>query len=77
MKKIATIVAVLATLAGNGAYAQNKPMNKNMGNGAQAGTYSSTDSMAWGVGLVTLGIVAAVVAATVTGATSSSSSFSH
>ena len=76
MKKFAIVLALVATLAGNGAYAQTTK-NKSTGNAAQAGTYSASDSMSWGVALVGLAIVGAVVGATVAGATSSQGSFSH
>lgn len=75
-------MAVAATLVGNGAYAQtsnaNKGMNnKSMGSGAQQGTYSSYDNMAWGMAIGGLAVIGVVVGVTVAGAVSSTPSFSH
>ncbi len=88
MKKFTLIIAVIATLVGNGAYAQpannnnnnrnmNKPAMSNTGAGAQqAGTYSS-NNFAWGVGLVGFAVIGTVVGLTVAAATHSPSTFSH
>lgn len=71
MKKLAFILAAVATLTSNGVHAQSR-----VGSGAQAGTYSTTN-FAWGLGLgmlVVTGVIVGVVAGT---AASSPSSFSH
>lgn len=85
MKKIATIVAAFSILASNGAYAQTqKPAPTNngakpapTGSGATAGTYSTYDNFAWGIGLGALVIVGVVVGVTVAGALGSQPSHSH
>lgn len=76
MKKLATIALVLATLASSPVQAQQKPM-RTTGGAAQAGTYSTYDNFAWGIGLGGLAVLAVVVGVTVAGATGSNSSFSH
>jgi hypothetical protein len=86
MKKFALMIATVATLMGNGAYAQPANSNKakpvmstnNTGYAAQqAGSYSS-NSFAWGVGLVGLVVIGTVVGLTVSAATHSpDTSFSH
>ncbi len=72
-------MAVVATLVGNGAYAQNtnKSMQKPMGQAAQQGTYSTYDSFAWGIGLGGLAVIGAVVGVTVAGAVQRPHTFSH
>lgn len=88
MKKIATIVAALAVLTSNGAYAQqaqkpapapttNGAAKPQTGNGAAAATYSTYDDFSWGIGLGALVIVGVVVGVTVAGALGSQSSHSH
>ena len=75
MKRFAIIVAAFATLAGNAAYAQTtKPKT---GAGAQAGTYSTYDNFAWGLGLGGLAVLGVVVGVTVAGAVGSQTTFSH
>ncbi len=82
MKRIAIIIAVLATLSGNSAFAQDG--GKQIGQGAQAGTYSSSNQFAWGIGiggLAILGIMVGIVAGTSSQSSSTSggngSNFSH
>ncbi len=70
MKKFAFVLAAIATLTSNGAFAQQR-----MGSAAQAGTFSASN-FAWGIGLGGL-IVLGVVVGLTAGAASSSSSFSH
>jgi len=77
MKKFIVVVAALATLVGNGAYAQTTKSNNKMGAGAQAGTYSTYNTFAWGIGLGGLAVLGIVVGLTVAGATGSQSSQSH
>ncbi len=72
MKKLAIVVAVLATLVGNVGHAQSM---KGTGSGAQAGTCSS-NTFAWGIGLGALVVLGTVVGVTVAGATGNPS-FSH
>ncbi len=73
MKKFVIALAMVATLAGNGAYAQTaKPAGAKMGSGAQAGTYT-TSNFAWGIGLGALVVVGLVVGLTVGAATGSQS----
>jgi len=76
MKRFAIAIVAFALLVGNTAHAQ-QPMNKKkMGTGAQAGTYSSYNNFAWGIGLGGLAILGIVVGVTV-GAAVRDSSFSH
>lgn len=82
MKRITIIIATLATLTGNFASAQEGA--KQIGKGAQAGTYSSSNNFAWGIGLgglAVLGIMVGVIAGTSSQSSSnsggSSSSFTH
>ena len=75
MKNFAIVVAVLATLVGNVGHAQtSKPKS---GSGAQAGTYSTYDNFAWGIGLGGLAVLGTVVGVTVAGALGSQSTYSH
>ncbi len=75
MKKLAFVLAAVATLTSNGAFAQNS--QKPMGSGAQAGSYSSSDNFAWGIGLGALAVVGVVVGLTAGTSAGSASSFSH
>lgn len=74
MKKLATLVMLVATLASNSAFAQNAGK---MGSSAQAASTSSANNFSWGIGLgavAAVGVVVGVVAGT---SASSPSSFSH
>lgn len=65
MKKLTTLMAVLALLAGTSAHAQS------MGKGAKASSNTSTDNWgAWGIGLGGLAVIGVVVGLTVAGSTS-------
>ncbi len=82
MKKLAIIIAIFSTILGNSSFAQEG--GKQIGQAAQAGSYSSFNNFAWGIGLgglAVLGIMAGVVAGTASQSTSTSggnsSSFSH
>ena len=66
MKKIAIVIATLATLAGSPVHAQT--MKKSMGSGAQAGSCSTSDNFAWGIGLGALVVLGVVVGVTVAAA---------
>lgn len=70
MKKFVVLFALVASLTSNVGFAQSA------GRGSQAGSSGSTE-MAWGVGLVGLGVVATVVGLTAASAASSPSTFSH
>ena len=76
MKKFAILLATVATLTSNGAFAQGSKQNNNMGCGAQAGTYSATSvCFAWGIAIGALVVVGLVVGfAAGAGAQSSNSS---
>jgi hypothetical protein len=74
MKKLATLLVLVATLASNNAFAQN---STKMGNGAQAASTSSSDNFAWGIGLGALAAVGVVVGVVAGTSASSASSFSH
>lgn len=79
MKKFAMGLAVMAILAGNGAYAQtttNKPKPQ-MGSGAQSATYLSYDGFAWGIGLFALAVLGTVVGVTAAAASSNQGGFNH
>jgi hypothetical protein len=78
MKRFAIITALTLSLMSNAAVAQE------IGSAAQAGTYSSKDNFAWGIGLGALavfGVMVGVVAGTSSQGASSfssnSSSFTH
>ena len=73
MKKLAFVLAAVATL--NGAYAQDTM--KPMGSGAQASSDYGSNHMAWGIGLGTLAVVGLVVGLTAGTSASDPSSFSH
>lgn len=75
MKKLAIVLAAVATLTSNGAFAQDN--TKKMGSGAQAATSSSSDNMAWGIGLGALAVVGVVVGLTAGTSAGSTSSYSH
>ena len=77
MKKIATVLAVIATLSGNSALAQTSNNSQAMGQGAQAGAYSTQDNFAWGIGLGALAVIGTVVGLAAGTAASNSNSFSH
>ncbi len=72
MKKFVIALAMVATLASNGAYAQGTKSGSTMGSGAKAGTYT-TSNFAWGIGLGALVVVGLVVGLTVGAATGSQS----
>ncbi len=63
MKKLAITALILATLAGNGAYAQTT--KQKMGTAAQSGKTYSFDYFAWGIGLGSLAVLGIVVGLTV------------
>lgn len=88
MKKLVIMMALVATLVSNGAYAQNNNNNRpnnanrnantnNTGTAAQQGTYSTYDNLAWGIGLGGLAVIGVVVGVTVAGALKDPPSFSH
>lgn len=73
MKKIAVLLAVLATFTGNVAHAQPA----STGRAAASAKTAASDEFAWGIavaGIVALGIVVGV---TVAAAASSPSTYSH
>lgn len=77
MKKIAVLMAVIATLAGNAAYAQQ---SMTTGKGAAAATSRrANESLAWGIGLGALAVLGAVVGLTAAAAENSKSTspFNH
>lgn len=67
------LLAVLATVAGNGAFAQTNPSQGQ----AAAESSRATSGFAWGIGLGVLAVVGVIVGVTVASATDSPSSFSH
>ena len=69
MKKIAIVIATLATLVGSPVHAQTM---KKTGSGASAGSYSTNDNFAWGIGLGALVVLGVVVGVTVAAATGDS-----
>ncbi|MGB7978035.1 MAG: hypothetical protein WCF19_02615 [Chlamydiales bacterium] len=74
MKRFAIILATVATLSSNGAFAQS---NKQMGSGAQAGTMMTTNKFAWEIGLTALILVGLVAGLSAGAAASTPSTFSH
>ena len=76
MKKFTIILATVAVLMSNGAFAQTAK-SKGQANAAQAGNMSSSDNFAWGIGLGALAVVGVVVGITAASASSSPSTFSH
>lgn len=75
MKKIAIIIASFAILSGNSAFAQDG--GKQIGKGAQAGTYSSSDQFAWGIGIGGLAILGTMVGIVAGTSSQGQSNFSH
>jgi hypothetical protein len=70
MKKFALVLTVLATVAGNAAFAQT-------GRGAKASADTGSSGMAWGIGLGGLAVLGVVVGVTASSAASTPSTFSH
>ena len=78
MKKLTILMAVLAMVGSNSAFAQSSQNNNSMGKGAAAGTSNgNSGGMAWLVGLGALAVLGTVVGITVATATSSPSSYGH
>ena len=72
MKKLFVTLAVIATLTGNAAFAQQQT-----GRGAAAAKNNANDDFAWGIGLVGLGVLATVIGLTAAAAAHNPSSHSH
>ncbi len=71
MKKLPIILTIVATLASNGAFAQQT------GRAASSAKSTATDDFAWGIGLVGLAVIGVVVGLTASAAAHDPSSFSH
>lgn len=71
MKKISVLLAIVATLAGNGGYAQPA------GRGAAAARQTANNEFAWGIGLVALAVLGTIVGVTASAASKDQSTFSH
>lgn len=69
MKRFALILTVIATLAGNSAFAQT-------GRGAAAGS-NGASGFSWGIAIGGLAVLGVVVGITAAAASSSPSTFSH
>ena len=72
MKKFSILLAIVATLAGNAAQAQTT------GRAAAPGkhTINNNDDFSWGIGLVSLAVLATVVGLTAASAASTPDSYS-
>jgi hypothetical protein len=75
MKKITMLIAVLAMVGSNSAFAQNNNMGK--GAAASTNTGSSNGYMSWLVGLGSLAVLGTVVGLSAASASSSPSTFGH
>ena len=73
MKKLFVMLAVVASLTSNAAFAQSS----SSGRGAAAAKNNASDDFAWGIGLVGLGVLATVVGLTAATAAQSPSAHSH
>lgn len=71
MKKLTLLLAVVATLAGNGAYAQTT------GKAASAGKTTANNDLAWGLGLAGIAVIGTVVGVVASAASHDPSTFSH
>jgi hypothetical protein len=78
MRKAAFILAAIATLTSNGAFAQSTSNKKPMtGSGAKAATYSTNDNFAWGIGLGALAILGIVAGLSAGAGSQNPNNFSH
>ena len=77
MNKITILMAVLAMLGTNVAYAQSQSGAMGRGSAASSSAAAQSSGMPWVVGLATLGVLGTVVGVTASSASSTPSTFGH